>query len=136
MGAMFREFVAERFGITLPEWISIKEGRRVWLFVDEKEFDEKGVEVFNRGINAGKRGKWGYKPSSSFLQLFGFMATRNIVFVDDEGAKAFMSGKTVERFKAYGSDGYVAVFYKGRCIGCGLLLKGKLISQMPKWRRV
>ncbi len=134
----FKEYIMRRFGISLPEWIEIKEGSRIRLYTKSvSTLDRKNAEVYNKGINAGRLNKGYYKPSTDFLQMFGFMATRNIVVLNEEEGKKFISGKTIKiDNKTNAERGYVVVFYMGKAVGCGLLKEDILESNVPKWRRM
>jgi NOL1/NOP2/fmu family ribosome biogenesis protein len=46
-----------------------------------------------------------------------------------------MEGKTLA-IESDSESGYVVVFYRGEVIGCGLYSHGKLVSQIPKERRM
>ena len=132
----FIKYLERRFGITLPENLRIRKGGKFRIYNKElEELEEecgiKGVERF--GVNAGSE----LKPSSDFLQLFGFMCTRNIVFLEKEELSSFLEGKKLElkEEQIFGEDGYVVVFFKGKVIGCGLLRGKTLESVIPKYKR-
>lgn len=83
-----------------------------------------------------------WKPTTCALQIFGRHATKNILHLNSEQAKAFMAGESqvvtpnCELSPELG-PGYVVVFYRGEVLGCGLYSReGKLISQLPKERRM
>ncbi|MCX2818129.1 hypothetical protein EGH25_02005 [Haladaptatus sp. F3-133] len=76
------------------------------------------------------------KPTTDALQRFGDEATRKVIDVDADTARAFVNGETVERGYDVEDLGYVVVRYEGRVLGCGLYFPGELRSQVPKGRRV
>ncbi len=133
---MFKKYIEKRFGITLPEYVEIEERGRVRLFSKSVKEIER-VEIMNKGINAGRNNKGMYKPSTDFLQVFGFMATRNIVFLKKEEIGEFMKKRTIKIENELNADnGYVVIFYRGKAIGCGLLKEGNILeNNIPKYRR-
>lgn len=83
-----------------------------------------------------------WKPTTCALQIFGKHATKNVLHLNSEQAKAFMAGEgqiIISNFEPNTelTPGYVVVFYRGEVLGCGLYAReGKLISQLPKERRM
>ena len=159
-------YIQQRFGITWPSYLSLNGKTRVrGITIEAKEKmsllfsltslnkDSQKQNIYNIGITVGKlyKKEKKFKPSSSFLQLFGKQATRNLVFLfSRELLRLFLSGKTIDlkkeekegRAKAFVlSPGYVVVLYKDKnntfSLGCGLYSSNhSLISQTPKWRRI
>jgi NOL1/NOP2/fmu family ribosome biogenesis protein len=84
----------------------------------------------------------GIKPSTNLFQLFGRHATRNVLSVDKEQAKAFANGadlvipETAETGAGVTTDGYVLVRYSDYNLGCALLKKGALKNMVPKAKRL
>jgi Uncharacterized conserved protein len=76
-----------------------------------------------------------WKPTTSALQVFGRHATRNLIHLDSANSRSFMEGKTLA-IESDSESGYVVVFYRGEVLGCGLYSHGKLVSQIPKERRM
>ena len=76
-----------------------------------------------------------WKPTTCALQIFGRSATKNMIHLDEAQAKVFLTGKS-QPILSVSEPGYVVVFYRGEVLGCGLYSHGKLISQLPKERRM
>jgi NOL1/NOP2/fmu family ribosome biogenesis protein len=76
-----------------------------------------------------------WKPTTSALQVFGRHATKNVIHLDSINAMIFLEGKT-QVIESNSEPGYVVVFYRGEVLGCGLYSHGKLVSQIPKERRM
>jgi len=76
-----------------------------------------------------------WKPTTSAIQVFGSMATKNVVRLVERDAWEFMAGGTLE-ISADVEPGYVVVMSGEDILGCGLYSRGKLISQVPKDRRL
>ncbi len=130
----FKDYLKSRFGISLPEWLAFEEkGGKILAYVRDVKFI-KNYDTF--GIVAGKSTKFGYKPSTEFLQIFGDVSIRNVVFVSRYEAREIAKGKDVEVENHVATDGYVIVMFEGKVLGCGLLRKNKLINQIPKSKRI
>ena len=76
-----------------------------------------------------------YEATTSALQVFGRHATKNVIHLDSINAMIFLEGKT-QVIESNSEPGYVVVFYRGEVLGCGLYSHGKLVSQIPKERRM
>ncbi|MCX6675808.1 MAG: hypothetical protein NTW84_05270 [Methanothrix sp.] len=76
-----------------------------------------------------------WKPTTCALQIFGRSATKNLIHLDEAQAKIFLTGGS-QPIESVSEMGYVVVFYRGEVLGCGLYSHGKLISQLPKERRM
>lgn len=154
-GVIAREWQA-RFGI--PEEVFsgltfFKRGRMVWAF-SETMVPPFVCETVGLRIMSMREHPW--KPTTYALQLWGRFATKNIVELDDSETRTFFAGETVqllaERENAAHSSrfvstaqfniidsletGYVIAAHRGAILGCGLYSRGRLISQLPKERRI
>lgn len=132
----YRIYFIERFGI--PEYVLNtytfwERGRKVWAFSGEL-WDINGVEVF--GIKALTKGR-DLKPSTAFLRIVGKYAKKNVIFLDDNNALAFLRGRELNI--DYPADGgYVVVRWKNDVLGCGFYVKEerRLISLIPSKYRL
>ncbi len=124
-----------RFGI--PEfafsgYIFFQKAHSVWAANDaglpRLSYEAIGMRIMNL-----KDRPW--KPTTSALQVFGKHATKNVIHLDLINARSFLEGKT-SAIESDSEPGYVVVFYRGEVLGCGLYSRGKLVSQIPKERRV
>ena len=109
-----------------------RRAQNVWAFSDttlpKLSYEAIGLRMMNF-----KEEPW--KPTSCALQVFGRHATKNAVHLNREQSGIFFAGKT-QVLEANVEPGYVVVFYNGDVLGCGLYSHGKLISQLPKERRI
>jgi NOL1/NOP2/fmu family ribosome biogenesis protein len=126
----FTDYLKERFGIALN--VKVVEGKNK-AFVMSQELEKKGIYA---GLLAGKRSKFGWKPTSDFVQLMGKLARKNVVEISREEAEKIFRGESIERKEL--EEGYVILKIKGFnvYVGCGLYLHGKIISQIPKYKRL
>ena len=125
----------ERFGIPIQVFDSFSFYRRaqnVWAFSDT-ELPRLRYEAIGLRMMNFKEEPW--KPTSCALQLFGRHAIKNAVHLTREQSGIFFAGKS-QVLEAEVEPGYVVVFNNGDVLGCGLYSHGKLISQLPKERRI
>ncbi len=82
-----------------------------------------------------KKSQW--KISTNALQLLSPFITKNIIELEEENdAKTFLNGGTLKNFPSEFKPGaYIAVKFDGLILGCGLITKEGLKSQIPKGRR-
>lgn len=125
----------DRFGIPVQVFDCYSFYRRaqnVWAFSDvvlpKLSYEAVGLRTMNF-----KEDPW--KPTSCALQVFGKHATKNTLQLTPEEARIFLAGKS-QVLEANVEPGYVVVFYNGEVLGCGLYSHGKLVSQIPKERRI
>jgi len=134
---IMENYLSERFGISLDPRVRIGN-----VGTDRFNLYSRSLDSFRadkeetRGILAGKK-NGAFKPTSDFLQCYGWMATRNVVFLEKEDAGAFVAGKDIERINSqFCSRGYVAVSYKGATLGCGFFDGEKLLNRVPLHKQV
>jgi NOL1/NOP2/fmu family ribosome biogenesis protein len=125
----------ERFGISEPAFAGYKffqKARSIWA-ISDVELPRLSYETIGMRIMSCKDRPW--KPTTSALQIFGRYATRNFIPLNGEEAMIFLEGGS-QVFESDCEVGYVVVFYRGDVLGCGLYSHGKLVSQIPKERRM
>jgi len=125
-------FFSEIYGI--PEEIFrgyelVSRGKNVWMVSSEhleKIFEMKPEFI---GTMILRKGKF-WKPTTSFVTLFGHLASKNFVELSKEEAEEFLRGGSVRRRENL-SYPHVIVKYRGRAIGCGYLGKERIVSEVP-----
>ena len=138
---VFSKYLKERFGITLPPHVAL-EGSNSLRAMNS---DLNGFKTTTpKGIPASRmKGKFP-KPSTSFIQLFGHLATRNTIDLEREDAIAYMEGKDLE-FRPPQSTkspnpetGYILLKYKNAALGIGFYREkeNKIECMLPKGRRI
>ena len=108
-----------------------RKARMIWMFSEEM-LPPFRLETAGLRIMSMKKGPW--KPTTYALQLLGRYATKNVVSLDEDGARMFIAGGTFE-MEADLEEGYVIATFEGQVLGCALYSRGRLISQLPKERR-
>jgi len=126
---------SDRFGIPEEAFFGYsfyRMARNIWAFrgppLPRMSFETVGLRIVSL-----KEDLW--KPTTSAIQVFGSMATKNVVRLAERDAWEFMAGGTLE-ISADVEPGYVVVMSGEDILGCGLYSRGKLISQVPKDRRL
>lgn len=143
-----------RFGMpeeTFEGYRFYRKANSIWV-ISKADMPNFSYEALGMRMISLKDRPW--KPTTCALQIFGRYATKNVVHLSDEQAKAFLAGESQDletgcqdaRPKTGGEalkigyescePGYVVVFYRGEVLGCGLYSHGRLASQLPKERRM
>ncbi|HPS92658.1 MAG TPA: hypothetical protein PKV33_10905 [Methanothrix sp.] len=125
----------ERFAVPEQEFSGyrfFRKAKSIWAASDVDlpalSYESIGMRIMNC-----KDRPW--KPTTSALQVFGRFASKNTMDLTSDEAKIFLEGGT-QSIESGCEAGYVVVFYRGDILGCGLYSHGKLVSQMPKERRL
>jgi NOL1/NOP2/fmu family ribosome biogenesis protein len=71
------------------------------------------------------------KPTSAALRLLGHRVTRNRVRLKEGEAEELLAGAEIP-WTGDASPGYVLLETEAGVVGCGWLLQGRLLSQIPK----
>jgi NOL1/NOP2/fmu family ribosome biogenesis protein len=124
-----------RFGLppeVFSEYRFFRRAQSIWVLRDAK-LPRISYETLGLRMMSLKDRPW--KPTTCALQVFGKYATRNIVHLESGQAARFLAGES-QHLTCDCEPGYVVVFYSGDVLGCGLYSHDKLISQLPKERRM
>ncbi len=108
----FQLFLKERFGLQLPKEVQLSKdiGSAIRVYASSLN----GLDVYgSRGFVAHSE-KTGV--SSDFIQLFGKLAKKNIVQVNEEEAKKIANGEKVSK-KIRLEKGPVIVSFNGHILG-------------------
>lgn len=125
----------DRFGISALAFAGCKffqKAGSVWA-VSDVDLPILSYEALGMRIMNCKDRPW--KPTTSALQIFGRYATKNMIHLEWKEALTFLEGGS-QCIESDCEPGYVVVFYRGDVLGCGLYSHGKLVSQIPKERRM
>ena len=129
----------DRFGIdreTFADYTFWEKGAgKVWAFADDLASPAR-VEGLGMTFLRTRQEHW--KPTTDAVQRFGPGATRNVVVLEDDEARAFLRGEDTD--PAWDGDwGYLIAAHEiagdVEPIGVGLYLYDELRSQMPKGRQ-
>ncbi|QLD85211.1 hypothetical protein HWV23_05560 [Natronomonas halophila] len=129
----------DRFGLD-PETFAghtfwEKGAGKIWAFADDID---SPAEVEGLGMTFLRTRQEHWKPTTDAVQRFGREATKNIIVLDDDEAKAFLQGEDLDPDWA-GDWGYLIAAHEiaGEVepIGVGLYVHDEFRSQMPKGRQ-
>jgi len=84
------------------------------------------------GLRAIRPSPQGPKPTSAFLVSLGHLIVSSRVEFDAGALRALLLGR---RLSAPSDDGYVALSFEGRILGCGLVSDGVVRCLIPTGRR-
>jgi NOL1/NOP2/fmu family ribosome biogenesis protein len=128
----FREYLKERFGISLPDGVEFEGDKSLRVMNSElKEFKTTTPKGFPASRMKGKFPK----PSTNFIQLFGNLATKNTIELNREDALNYLQGKDLKTTQE-AQTGYVILSHKKSILGIGFYREGKLENMLPKGRRI
>ena len=124
-------YLDERFGIERTHFSSyIFERTKRDIFI-RPEMKELKLTLEKPGLRAFNGEKHPAKPTSSFIQRFGHLASKGCVDLDPDSLSIFIDGKTCFGVAQELSNGYCIVRRRGISIGCGFVRDGNLESQFP-----
>ncbi|MCS7149532.1 MAG: hypothetical protein N2Z40_03545 [Caldimicrobium sp.] len=126
-------YLEERFGITRDifyPYTFLKGVNNYWLFPKSSHLEKlKNLNPEVVGLLFLRKVSKYLKPTSAFLQRFGYHATKNIVTIDKKAIDLFQKGRPLE-VELPIEPGYVILRDKYWILGCGLYLNGKLYSHL------
>jgi NOL1/NOP2/fmu family ribosome biogenesis protein len=96
------------------------------------DFDE--LRINNLGMYFGEIAHDELRLSIEGSQLIGKTANKNVLELNDEQAAKWMAGEDFEI--NYQNAGFVIIKNRDDFLGCGKLVKGKLLNYVPKERRI
>jgi NOL1/NOP2/fmu family ribosome biogenesis protein len=109
-----------------------RRAQNIWAFSDV-DLPRLSYEAVGMRMMSLKEKPW--KPTTCALQVFGRHARKNTVALNSEQARRFMSGESQD-LEAEAEAGFVIALFQDQVLGCGLYSRGKLVSQLPKERRI
>jgi len=129
-------YLEERFGIPqafFSTYEILKGVSNFWLFPKTPYLEKlTQLSVQTVGMLFLRKVSNYLKPTSAFLQRYGYLATKNIVVLTDELINVLKEKNKVEIVLDL-DPGYVILKNKNWILGCGLYVPGKLISYLePK----
>jgi len=92
------------------------------------------LRINSLGLYFGEINRNELRLSIEGAQLIGKIAKKNILELNDEQAKSWMSGKDLEINTQL--NGFVIIKNKDDFLGCGRIINKRLLNYVPKERRV
>ena len=128
----FRDYLLERFGITLPEGVGFEGEKSLRVMNSElKEFKTTTPKGFPASRMKGKFPK----PSTNFIQLFGHLATKNRIELNREDALDYLQRKDLKT-EQDAETGYVILTHKNATLGIGFYRGKEIENMLPKGRKI
>ena len=126
----FREYLKERFGLELPKEVQLSRDKG------------SAIRIYSTSLNSadirGSRGFVAYSKktgvSNDFIQLFGSIAKKNIVKVNEDEAWSFANGEGFKK-KIFIKKGPVIISYKNFVLGVAMFEGGFFYSKIKGKRR-
>lgn len=118
------KYLKERFGVGLDA--EFHYNGDYWLCRKPEDRYE------TNGVRAVRDMDIGLKPTTYFLQLVEDRIEKNRVELSKKEFKALLKGEMIEREMS--EKGYVALFYEGRCFGCGFYMDNLISTRIPEGR--
>lgn len=127
-------FWEERFGIpkeTFDPYLLLSTAKNYWLFIQPPDLQPlQSLRVQTVGLLFTRRVSRWLKPTSTALQRFGHLASKNIVDLSPLELDRLRREKKIP-YTSDLTEGYVILRCEGKIWGCGLYTSGKLISYLP-----
>jgi NOL1/NOP2/fmu family ribosome biogenesis protein len=124
----------KQFGVGSLDYVFVRSDKGK-IFIVNKEFsdvDFTGFNINTIGLYVMKQEKDGIRLSIDGSQIIGLKAKKNVLVLED--FRDWMRGMNVNVDTKL--KGYVIVKCGEDFLGCGRVVKGKLINYIPKARRV
>jgi len=133
------DFWTERFGVppeTFEGYTFWERGAgKLWLY---RGRPPSPVDIEGLGMTVLRTRQEHWKPTLEAVQRFGKHASKNVIHLDEDAARAFVAGEDQE-LDWDGDWGYLVVTHDlagaAEPVGVGLYVYGELRSQVPKGRR-
>ncbi len=130
-GVELRKYLLERFGLALPQGIRLTKTKGHGIRVHAKSL--RTERVFGLPGFMAYSNKYGL--NFCFVQLFGHLARRNIIALNEKEAKEYASGKQIKKKLAI-ENGFVILAHKGHILGHGTYDgKGSISCPLREKRR-
>ncbi len=127
-------FWEERFGIpseTFQPYLLLATAKNYWLFIKPPDLKAlQGLRVQTVGLLFTRKVSRWLKPTSTALQRFGHLATKNVVHLQPAELDRLRRERKIP-YDASVEEGYVVISCEGKVWGCGFYTPGKLISYLP-----
>jgi NOL1/NOP2/fmu family ribosome biogenesis protein len=135
----FSSFINNTYSIKLPKNLMLLEDEEKVSIMTKEAFDYKEKNE-RKGMIAGRKLEMGYKPSTDFLQMFGNLAKKNFVVLNENESLGFAKGENIsldeKRIEKLEKWFLIVKNGEGAVLGCGYLRGNTLENNIPKYRRI
>ncbi|NPA47395.1 MAG: hypothetical protein GXO14_01965 [Thermococci archaeon] len=131
-GELVRRLLMEDYGYA-PELIYRVRGnhRKVYAY---RPCGLRVSDIGRRGVYFGRIESDGIRLTIEGSFLVGPRATKNVVELDDDRARRYLSGEGVEVDRD--AEGWVILKWRSYYLGSSKVKKGRLLNYVPKERRL
>ena len=128
-------YLEERFGIPesiFDDYCLFRRKKAWWLLRNSPLIHSVcRLKVELPGLRAFQRVGHFLKPTTRMIQVFGDQASRARMDIEEGQLREMLSGGFLE-FQGTLDNGYMILAIKGRVLGLGILINGRIRSQLPK----
>lgn len=128
-------YLEERFGIEkriFDDFLIFRKKSTWWLLRDTPLISKAAqLKIREVGLKAFQKVGQFVKPTTRFIQAFGYRASRGILEIDEEDLKKILNGGNIPGETGV-DNGYVIISVHGNILGLGLIINGMVRSQIPK----
>ena len=136
----FLKKLKERFGFEdeMDEFVFVqtKNGKIKILNKQVLSLNLEGLRVENVGLYFARWDGKEVRPSIEGSQIVGKKAKKNVLELSEDEAMEWMRGKNLEVGERSVEEGFVILKHKDDFLGCGRYKNGRILSFVPKWRRI
>lgn len=126
-------YLEQRFGVgkgDLQDYRLKRVSGDIWLISDDLDTE---LETETEGFRFLRVTGRGLKPTTYALQFLGDCISKNVVELDKQQLLKLLRREEMIEDEAE-SEGYVALKYGERIVGCGMYKEGVVSSRVPKGR--
>lgn len=128
-------YLEDRFGIpgaVFDDYLMLEKSRSWWLLRRSPHLHSmQSFKVFAFGMKAFQRVGQFMKPTTRAVQVFGALATKAVLHLENGQLQCMLNGKDLFLDKEL-EDGYVILALGNHVLGLGLSIKGRVRLQIRK----
>ena len=111
--------------------------QKIWVVRSAvREFSVFDLKPVYYGMYFAKKDKTGLRLTMNGAQIFGHVATKNIVDLNRHQYLNYLSGEKITDLDPEALQGYVLLRYKNRIFACGKATKEGILNYVPKSRQL
>ena len=128
-------YLEQRFGIStvlFEDFLLFRKKKSWWLLKKSPHITGASqLKVVMTGLRAFQRVGRFLKPTTRFMQIFGYYASRAVIHLNDVHLTTLKEGETLQGDMAL-ENGYVILSFQKHILGLGLQVDGRIHSQIPR----
>lgn len=128
-------YLEQRFGISrnlFDNYLLFRRKKSWWLLQKTPHIPGASqLKVVMTGLRAFQRVGRFVKPTTRFIQIFGYHASGAVIQINEAHLNALKEGETLQGDMAL-ENGYVILSFQNQILGLGLQVDGRIHSQIPR----